>query len=233
MRNFLDVGLLYRDGKPMIYDSGDYVACLHKAMEAFDYAAMRREQIAARQQRRYLGIGMATFVEGGGLGPYEGAVVRVEPGTGRVMVQSGAGTQGQGHETVLAQICAEVLDVDIDQVDVVTGDTAGIGQGMGTFGSRVAVLGGNAVYVAASQVRHKALRLAATLLQVEPALGWADGRAFLKSDPGRGHTLGELAHVADIGMGFGMSAPHADWGQRWKPRTTSKPNALHMRVVCI
>ena len=207
-----DVGLLYRDGKPMIYDSGDYVACLHKAMEAFDYAAMRREQTVARQQQRYLGIGMATFVEGGGLGPYEGAVVRVEPGTGRVMVQSGAGTQGQGHETVLAQICAEVLDVDIDQVDVVTGDTAGIGQGMGTFGSRVAVLGGNAVYVAASQVRHKALRLAATLLQVEPqALGWADGRVFLKSDPGRGHTLGELAHVADIGMGFGMSAPHADW----------------------
>jgi len=86
LRNFIareefpfDVGLLYRDGKPMIYDSGDYVACLHKAMEIFDYPAMRQEQAAARQQGRHIGIGMATFVEGGGLGPYEGAVVRVEP----------------------------------------------------------------------------------------------------------------------------------------------------------
>jgi carbon-monoxide dehydrogenase large subunit len=139
---------------------------------------------------------------------------------------------------VLAQICAEVLDVDIDQVDVATGDTAGIGQGMGTFGSRVAVLGGNAVYVAASQVRHKALRLAAALLQVEPhMLDWADGRAFLKSDPGLGHTLGELAHVADIGMGFGMSAPHADWEPAlkathyFKAERATYSSGVHMIVV--
>ncbi len=147
LRNFIardefpfDVGLLYRDGKPMIYDSGDYVTCMHKAMEIFDYPAMRQEQTAARQQGRYIGIGMAIFVEGGGLGPYEGAVVRVEPGTGKIAVHSGAGTQGQGHETVMAQICADVLDIDIDTVYVITGDTAGLGQGMGTFGSRVAVL---------------------------------------------------------------------------------------------
>jgi CO/xanthine dehydrogenase Mo-binding subunit len=207
-----DVGVLYRDGKPMIYDSGDYVTSLHKAMEVFEYPAMRREQATARAQGRYLGIGMATFVEGGGLGPYEGAVVRIEPGSGKVAVHSGAGTQGQGHETVLAQICAEVLDVDIDTVHVITGDTAGIGQGMGTFGSRVAVLGGNAAYVAATEVRQKALRLAANMLEAEvEALGWEDGRAFLRSDPSRGYTLGELAHVADIGMGFGMSAPDDKW----------------------
>ncbi|GIX48080.1 MAG: aldehyde dehydrogenase [Candidatus Tectimicrobiota bacterium] len=219
LRNFIpreafpyDVGLLYRDGKPMIYDSGDYTACLHKALEIFDYPAMRREQEAARRQGRYVGLGMATFVEGGGLGPYEGAVVRVEPGSGRVVVHSGAGTQGQGHETVLAQIAAEVLDVDLAQVEVRTGDTAGLAHGMGTFGSRVAVLGGNAVYVAAQQVRAKALRLAASLLQVPPEeVGWENGRAFVKREPARGYHLGELAHVADIGMGFGMAAPHPEW----------------------
>jgi carbon-monoxide dehydrogenase large subunit len=245
LRNFIqreefpfDVGLIYRDGKPMIYDSGDYVACLHKAMETFEYAAMRRQQAEARQQGRYVGLGMATFVEGGGLGPYEGAVVRVEPGSGTVVVHSGAGTQGQGHETVLAQICADVLDIDIDTVQVTTGDTAGIGQGMGTFGSRVAVLGGNAVYVAAQQVRDKALRLAANLLQVElEEVGWEDGRAFLKRDPTRGYTLGELGHVADIGMGFGMSAPDGNWEPAleathyFKAERATYSNGVHMVAV--
>jgi carbon-monoxide dehydrogenase large subunit len=245
LRNFIqreefpyDVGLIYRDGKPMIYDSGDYVASLHQAMERFDYPAMRAEQAAARRQGRYLGIGMATFVEGGGLGPYEGAVVRVEPGSGKVAVHSGAGTQGQGHETVLAQICADVLDIDIDLVQVSTGDTAGIGQGMGTFGSRVAVLGGNAVYVAATQVRDQAIRLAATLLEVEPEeVAWENGRAFVRRDPGRGKTLGELAHVADIGMGFGMSAPHQDWQPAleathyFKAERATYSSGIHMIAV--
>jgi carbon-monoxide dehydrogenase large subunit len=245
LRNFVpseafpfDVGLVYRDGKPMIYDSGDYVTCLHKAMELFDYPAMRRQQAAARQQGRYLGIGMATFVEGGGLGPYEGAVVRIEPGSGRVAVHSGAGTQGQGHETVLAQICAEALDVDINDVQVITGDTAGIGQGMGAFGSRVAVLGGNAVYVAALEVREKAIRMAANLLDTTPeAIGWQDGRAFLLNDPERGHSLAELAHIADVGMGFGMSAPDPNWEPAleathyFKAERATYSNGVHLVAV--
>lgn len=245
LRNFIptdefpfDVGVMYRDGKPMIYDSGDYVTCLHKAMEIFDYPAMRKEQATARQQGRSIGIGMATFVEGGGLGPYEGAVVRVEPGTGKIAVHSGAGTQGQGHETVLAQICADALDVDIDLIHVATGDTAGIGHGMGAFGSRVAVLGGNAVYVAALEVRDKALRLAAHILDAElDALGWEDGRAFLLSDPSQGKTLGELAHVADIGMGFGMSAPHDNWEPAleathyFKAERATYSNGIHLVAV--
>ncbi|ETX08892.1 MAG: hypothetical protein ETSY2_02735 [Candidatus Entotheonella gemina] len=245
LRNFIardefpfDVGLLYRDGKPMIYDSGDYVTCLHKAMEIFDYPAIRAEQAEARQQGRHMGIGMATFVEGGGLGPYEGAVVRVEPGTGKIAVHSGAGTQGQGHETVMAQICADVLDVDIDTVYVVTGDTAGIGQGMGTFGSRVAVLGGNAVYVAAQEVRDKALRLAANVLQVETeALSWEDGRVFVTRDPSQRRSLGELAHLADIGMGFGMSAPDDNWEPAleathyFKAERATYSNGIHMVAV--
>lgn len=245
LRNFItrdefpfDVGVLYRDGKPMIYDSGDYVTCLHKAMEIFDYPAMREEQAAARRQSRNLGIGMATFVEGGGLGPYEGAVVRVEPGTGKIAAHSGVGTQGQGHETVMAQICADVLDVDIDTVYVFTGDTAGIGQGMGTFGSRVAVLGGNAVYVAAQEVREKALRLAANVFQVETeALSWEDGRVCVTHDPSQSRTLGELAHIADIGMGFGMSAPDDNWEPAleathyFKAERATYSNGIHMVAV--
>jgi carbon-monoxide dehydrogenase large subunit len=159
------LGLIDRDGTELTYDSGNYPACLRQAMELLDIPAFRREQKTAHKEGRYLGLGMGCYVEPTGRGPFEGATVRVEP-SGQVLVITGAVPQGQSHETTLAQVCADRLGVDLDQVAVVTGDTETIGLGVGSFASRTAVVAGNAVSMAALSVREKALRVAAELLEV-------------------------------------------------------------------
>ena len=120
-----DVGLLYRDGNPLTYDTGDFPGALDRALRAVDYDAFRGSQEALRAQGVYRGIGIAAYVEGTG-GPYEGAMVRADP-TGRVLVATGACSQGQGHETTFAQIAADVLGVDLGDVMVVGGDTGQVG----------------------------------------------------------------------------------------------------------
>src|SRR6185437_2179398 len=107
---------------PTRYDSGDYPAGLALALQTIGFADFRREQAEARRQGRYLGFGIGCYVEGTGIGPYEGAHVRVEP-SGRVLVATGLTTQGQGHPTTFAQIAADALGCDPRDVRVVTGDT--------------------------------------------------------------------------------------------------------------
>ena len=120
---------------------------------------MREEQPRLRAQGRHVGIGVACYVEGTGIGPYEGARVQVQA-SGKVSVATGIGTQGQGHFTSFAQIVAEQLGVDVRDVDVVTGDTDQFYWGAGTFASRGAVVAGNAIHAAAKAVRQKILRAA-------------------------------------------------------------------------
>ena len=98
----------------------------------------RARQAQARAAGRYLGLGIASYVEDTGLGPFEGASVRVEP-NGKVVMATGAAAQGQGHHTVFAQIAADILDVPIEQVSIVSGDTGSFPLGIGTIGSRIAV----------------------------------------------------------------------------------------------
>ena len=105
------------------------------------WGGVRAQQKRARAEGRWLGIGLALFVEDTGLGPYEGIRVRVDP-AGQVFVFSGTSSQGQSHETTLAQIVADGLSLPLERVTVVPGDTAGIPYGVGTFASRVAVLAG-------------------------------------------------------------------------------------------
>ncbi|MEX2148158.1 MAG: xanthine dehydrogenase family protein molybdopterin-binding subunit, partial [Candidatus Rokuibacteriota bacterium] len=136
-----DVGIVSRDGGPRRYDSGNYPECLRRAVEAVGWATFAGEQQQARARGRRLGLGLAVFVEDTGLGPYEGMRVRVDA-DGRVFVFSGGSSQGQAHETTLAQIVGDGLSVPIEQVVVVPGDTDGLPYGVGTFASRVAVLGG-------------------------------------------------------------------------------------------
>jgi aerobic carbon-monoxide dehydrogenase large subunit len=159
------LGLIDRDGTELTYDSGNYPACLRQAIELMDVPAFRHEQKAAWKAGRYIGLGMGCYVEPTGRGPFEGATVRVEA-SGKVLVITGAVPQGQAHETTLAQICAERLGVDLDEVTMVTGDTETIGLGIGSFASRTAVVAGNAVSKAALSVREKALEVAAQLLEV-------------------------------------------------------------------
>ena len=205
-----DVGLTFQDGGPTRYDSGNYPAGLETALRMIGLDDFRARQAAARAEGRYLGLGVACYVEGTGIGPYEGAHVRVEP-SGKVLVATGLTTQGQGHYTTFAQIAADALGCDPADIKVVTGDTTRFNWGAGTFASRALVTSGNAVGIAARTVRDKALRLAAELLEVSPTdLELAEGAVRVKGVPGRRLTLGALAAVANpIRYAYGKEAAEA------------------------
>ncbi len=203
-RNFIqpgempyDQGLIFQDGRPLVYDSGDYPALLAKIkkMVGWDSFAAYREQ--ARAQGRRVGIGLACYVEGTGVGPYEGAHVVIET-TGKVKVATGLTTQGQGHHTVLAQIAADELGVPLADVEVVTGDTRRFGYAVGTFASRAAVMSGSAVALAARAARAKALRVAAEAMEASPGdLEITGGMVRVKGDPASGIALGTVAVLAN------------------------------------
>lgn len=187
-----DVGLLYRDGNPLIYDTGDFSGALERALAEVGYDAFRREQRAQRARGVYRGVGIAAYVEGTGIGPYESATVRVDS-SGRVVVATGACSQGQGHETTLAQIVADSLGVDPGDITVIGGDTREVTAGVGTFASRSLVLAGNGVARAAQEVRRKLLQAAATLLEASAVdLDVADSRVFVHGTPSRGLALAQI-----------------------------------------
>src|SRR5688500_284488 len=135
-------GLTYRDGVPITYDPADYVAAFDRALEHVGYAGWRKEQQGRRGSRQPLGVGLCAYVEGSGLGPFEGADITVDASSGAVFVNIGVSAQGQGHETSLAQICADRLGVTVDDVTIIGGDTHAIGYVMGTIASRVASVAG-------------------------------------------------------------------------------------------
>jgi aerobic carbon-monoxide dehydrogenase large subunit len=191
-----DVGLTSRDNGPRRYDSGNYPECLRRVAEAVGAADFPAERERARAAGRAIGLGVALFVEDTGLGPYEGIRVRVDP-LGRVFVFSGTSSQGQAHETTLAQVVADGLSVPIEQITVVPGDTAGIPYGVGTFASRVGVLASTSAAHAAAEVRKKALAVAADHLEAAPEdLMLEDGRITVRGTPGRSLALGDVAAIA-------------------------------------
>ena len=133
------LGIPYRDGEPIVYDSGDYPKALDKALDAIGgVAAFRGGRQKAREQGRHLGLGLGCYVEGTGVGPFEGATVRIDP-TGKIYVASGACPQGQGMETIFAQVVADAWKVEPDDVVMSLADTAAIPIGFGTIASRSTV----------------------------------------------------------------------------------------------
>ena len=193
-----DNKIIYQDFTNLVYDSGDYEPSLEGALEKIGYEEFVNEiQPQAREQGRKVGIGVVAYVEGTGIGPYEGARVQVQQ-SGRVSVATGIGTQGQGHFTSYAQIVAEQLQVDIDKIDLVTGDTDQFHWGTGTFASRGAVVAGNAINEAAKDVRAKILKAASDELEVaEEDLELAAGEVRVVGAPTRSIGLGELAANAN------------------------------------
>jgi carbon-monoxide dehydrogenase large subunit len=147
-----------------IYDSGDYQTALNMALELSDYAALVSERDAARAANRLVGIGLSTFVEPSAGAGFESGLIRIEQ-SGRVTAITGSSAQGQGHETAFAQIVADRLGVPMEQVVVLHGDTHGVPQAVGTFGSRSAAMGGSALVLASQRVVDKARRIAAHLLE--------------------------------------------------------------------
>jgi len=189
-------GLSYRDGVPIAYDPADYVSGFDRLLGRLDYAGWRKQQRERRGSDRPLGVGLSVYVEGTGLGPFEGADVRVDPG-GTVFVRVGVAAQGQAHETTLAQICAERLGVPLAHVVVLGGDTELVGFGMGTIASRVAAVAGPAVAKSADEVARRAQLVAAEQLECAPEdVVLAEGRASVRGVPDRGLPLGAVARAA-------------------------------------
>lgn len=187
-----ETGMKARDGSPISYDSGSYHACLDRVMEKIgaDFAA---RQQAARAEGRYLGLGVAAYVEDTGLAPFEGVSIRVLP-SGDVVLRTGAASQGQGHATVLAQICAEGLGVRIERIKVESADTGKFPLGIATVASRVAVTAGSSAQLATERVRAKALKVAADMLEAaEQDLVIDDGIVHVAGVPEMKVTLGEIA----------------------------------------
>ncbi|HEY2919809.1 MAG TPA: molybdopterin-dependent oxidoreductase [Candidatus Binatia bacterium] len=241
-RNFIQkdeypysVGILYRDNNPLEYDSGNYPACLEEALKLIGYEEFRKAQTEERKRGVRLGVGIAAYVEGTGFGPYEGGSVKV--GTdGRIYVFTGAASQGQGQETALGQICADYLGVDYENVHVITGDSAAIPHGVGTFASRVMVTAGNAIAQASEQLRQKALELAANKLECRSEdLDLVNGEIFVKGTPEKKITLRTLAHeAANRVSGFMVDRsiePGLEATVYYSPRRSTHSNGVHVAVV--
>jgi len=226
--------ILFQDSAPLTYDSGDYAPALDQALEVIDYKRfVREEQPRLKAAGRHVGIGVVCYVEGTGIGPYEGARVTIEP-SGRVRLATGVGTQGQGHFTVFAQIVADVLGVDVTDVHVITGDTREFHWGTGTFASRGAVVAGSACHAAAARVREKILDLASRELKATPAdLVLDGGRVHVRGDPKAGIALGALALKANPLRGAVRpgSEPGLEATAYFGPDRGSTANGVHAMLV--
>jgi carbon-monoxide dehydrogenase large subunit len=228
-------GFLYRDGMPVVYDSGDYPGALEKALAALGgLDAFRRRQAEARAHGRYLGLGLGCYTEGTGVGPFEGATVRIDP-SGKVYMTGGACPQGQGMETIFAQIVADQWQVKPDDVVVALGDTSAIPMGFGTIASRSTVNMSGAIHMASERLRAKMFAIAGNVMECAPEdLELREGRVSLVGVPGKSMTFAEVARAARPGWDSGRPAD-VDAGLEatyyWEPPTVTWSYACHAAIV--
>src|SRR5688572_13917771 len=226
--------IIYQDFAPLVYDSGNYEPLLDQALERMDYHKFINEiQPKLRAEGKHVGIGIVAYVEGTGIGPYEGAKVQVMS-SGRVSVVTGVGTQGQGHFTSFAQIVAEQLGVGVDKIDVVTGDTDQFYWGAGTFASRGAVVAGNAINEAAKVVRKKILKLASEHFKApEDELELEDGMVKVQDIPRMSISLGELAGKANPTRGAVKpgTEPGLEATNYFGPERGATASGVHAMIV--
>src|SRR5215510_8070600 len=211
------------------------------------YEALRAEQQRLRAQGRYLGIGLASYIEICGIGPsfllppgmggWESCSMRVEP-TGMVTVLTGVSPHGQGSETTYAQLVADALGVPLDHIEVMHGNTDVVPYGIGTFGSRSLAVGGAAVQMSVEKIKAKARQLAAYMLDVQPEdVTYGDGAIYVTADPSRQTTLAEVAFAATDfnwqpqgGAPAGLE-PGLEATSRFEPTNGTCPFGTHMCVV--
>ena len=245
-RNFIPK---FDDGHEVVtglsYDSGDYPAALAKLLGEAGYDALRAEQAAARENGRYIGLGLSTYVEICGLGPsqvagaigfqgglWESAILRFHP-SGKVNVMIGASPHGQGEETTFAQIVAGELGVSPQDVKVIHGDTESTPMGWGTYGSRTTAVGGAALALAARKIRDKAKIIAAHLLEAAVEdMEYEDGKFFVKGSPDSSKTIQDIALMANVawnmpeGVEAGLEATSF-----YDPPNFVFPYGAHLAVV--
>jgi carbon-monoxide dehydrogenase large subunit len=228
----------FKTATGLFYDSGNYQAALDKALKMADYTKLREEQKKARGEGRLLGIGVSTYVEICAMGPspalpaggWESATVRIEP-TCKVTILTGASPHGQGQETSFAQIAADELGLQVNDVTVVHGDTAVVQYGIGTFGSRATAVGGTAVYMSLQKLKEKATKMAAHLLGVDAATVAFAGGKFTAKD-GKSVTIQEVALGAHLAKNIppdmepGLSATSF-----FEPKNFTFPFGTHIAVV--
>jgi len=231
----------------LAYDSGDYETALDKALENVGYADLRREQEEGRNNGRYIGIGLSSYIEicgvapsawiglpgeGWGAGLWESANVRVHL-TGKVVVTSGSQNHGQGHETTSAQIVAEELGIPMEDIIVQHSDTLGTPFGYGSYGSRTAGVGQVAIYNSLQRIKDKAKRLGAHMLEaaVEDVV-YEDGKVFVKGSPDNAKTIQEIAGAAALSYDLpaGME-PFLDDTAYYDPPNCTFPFGTHVCVV--
>jgi carbon-monoxide dehydrogenase large subunit len=235
----------YTSAGTLNYDSGNYQGTLDKALEMVGYAGLRQQQQALRQQGRYLGIGISSYVEVCGLAPspaagamgfqgglWEPATVRVLA-TGKVVVLTGTSPHGQGEETTFAQLVADQLGVSVEDVDVVHGDTSAIPMGWGTYGSRSTAVGGTAIFKATQKVLDKATKLAAHLLEAAPGdVVFDSGRFHVAGSPQKSVTIQDIALQANLGWNLpeGMT-PGLEESHFHDPTNFTYPFGTHICVA--
>jgi aerobic carbon-monoxide dehydrogenase large subunit len=228
-------GIPYRDGQPIVYDGGDYPAALKKALAAVGgLEAFRERQRAARQAGRYLGLGIGCYVEGTGVGPFESATVRVDP-SGKIFLSSGACPQGQGMETIFAQVVADAWRVDPDDVVITLADTAAIAIGFGTIASRTTVTLSGAIHGATEKLRTKVFAIAADALECAVSdLELRKGGVGIVGVPGAQLSLAKLALASRPGWDHGRP-PGVDAGLEetyyFEPPTVTWSYAVHATIV--
>ena len=229
----------------LTYDSGDYEPTLDLALEHVDYGALRAEQARLRDAGRYMGVGVTTYVELCGLGPsqvagavgfggglWESAIVRFHP-TGKVNVMTGASPHGQGEETTFAQVISDELGVDVDDVEIIHGDTDNTPMGWGTYGSRTTAVAGAAVALSARKIKDKAKIVAAHLLEAATEdIDYEDGKFFVKGSPDQAKTIQDVALMANVAwdMPEGVE-PGLEATTFYDPPNFTYPFGTHIAVV--
>ena len=227
------------------YDSGNYQAGMDRALEILGYENTRREQEEGRKQGRYLGIGVATYVEicggapsaiatalGARAGTWESSLVRVHP-TGKVTVFTGSSPHGQGNETTFSQLVSSELGIPMEDIEVVHGDTDQVQFGVGTFGSRSAAVGGTSIYQSLQKVKDKGKKLAAHLLEAAEAdMVFEEGKLFVRGAPANAKSFGEVALAAHLASSLpeGME-PGLEASSFYDPPNFTWPGGTHIAVV--
>jgi carbon-monoxide dehydrogenase large subunit len=224
----------------VIYDSANYEAALDLALGKADYKGLRKKQAELRQQGKYMGIGLSSYVEICAMGPssalpgggWEAGTVRIER-TGKVTLLTGASPHGQGQETSFAQIVADEFGIEPDDVVTIHGDTARVAAGIGTFGSRGTAVGGTAIYLAVQDLKEKMKKIAAHLLESQPdKIEFGIGKLTVKGDSGRSMSFNDVVSVAynavklPPGLEPGMEATRF-----FEPSNFTFPFGTHVCVV--